>query len=387
MPTPQQQNYRQMIDSVLKKYPDYDVNQVKQDINDALREIMARRSWSGLVHYAILPVPASYLVGTVTTVQGSNVVNGVGTTWLWNDILTTSLQIGNVETGIIDVQPTSMANINPGMWLTVSGGNADQECVYVISIDQAASTFRARFAQIHVAGVSITCGSMAGRQFRTNSNCPFYTVTGLVSPTQLIISFPWAYSSLSNTSYEITLVYVSFGQDVKEMLTMVNPDRQYQFYLNCPKALLDAQDPRRSWSSMPFRLAYHEPDPAGAPLYEIWPRPTSVASYPYIYLRAWTPLEGDNDILPNGIRSDIVTKIARAEAASWAGHKLIQGGVYYDMQLASRLKAEAEKGIQEMKNEDDSTAIMQLVYQYRNWGYGGGPPPNWYNTDSQSYLV
>ena len=220
-----------------------------------------------------------------------------------------------------------------------------------------------------------------------HSNSPFYTVVGLTSATSLILNIPWAYSNLANYSYEITMVYVSFGQDVKQMLTMVNPDRQFQFDLNTPKAQLDAIDSRRSVTSMSYRAAFHAPDPAGAPLYEIWPRPTSQASWPYIYAKAWVPLSGDNDILPMGIRSDVIIKMARAEAASWAGHKLIQGGVYYDINLATKLSQEAEKQIQEMKLEDDSTAIMQLVYQYKSWRTGVNIPIDWYNQDWQSYNV
>ena len=72
-----------------------------------------------------------------------------------------------IETGIIDVTPASMAGITPGRWLTISPGNADQECVFVIKIDAAAGTFRANFSQTHAFGVNIWCGSMAGRQFRT----------------------------------------------------------------------------------------------------------------------------------------------------------------------------------------------------------------------------
>jgi hypothetical protein len=167
---------------------------------------------------------------------------------------------------------------------------------------------------------------------------------------------------------------------------MVNPDRQYQFKVNDPTALLDAVDPRRSVSSQPYRAAYHGPDPGGAPLYEIWPRPTSEAAFPYFCIRQWTPLTEDNDLLPQGIRSDVLIKMGCGEAARWPGHKAKEGGIYYDPRLGETYMAEAEREIERMKLEDDSTAIMQLVYQYTKWKWGG-PGPDYYSTDYESYYV
>jgi len=386
MPTSQNQNYHEMWDAVLKKFPLYDTVQVKQDINDILRGIIARRAWSGLVKYAILSVPAQVTTGTVSVVKDSNVVTGVGTTWPVSDLVSTTLAEPNIETGIIDLTPTSMASIRPGQWLILAGGAATEEGIFVISVDATTGTFRANCSNIQTAGATITGSSYAGRQFRLMSNTPFVTVMGFTSPTRMLIDRPWPYSTLSDQSYEITLVWASFGQDCKEVLTMVNPDRQYQFRVNCQKAEIDASDPRRAISQMPYKLAFHESDPAGSPLYELWPRPVSLAAYPYFYIKQWTPLENDNDMLPNGIRSDVIVKLAKAEAAQWPGHKKLDGGIYYDPPLAIRLQEQAEIDIQYMKNEDDSTAVMQMVYKYQRWPYGG-PGPDYYQTDYESYYV
>lgn len=386
MPTPQSQNFREIYDAVGKKFPLYDPIQAKQDVNDNLRMIMARRTWSGLVKYGILAVPASYTTGTVSTTRNSKVITGVSTAWAFNDVVNTTLVNDIISTGILDATPTSMTNIEAGRWLTIDGGTASEEAVFVISIDPTSATFRAAFSKTHLAPAAILSGSLAGRQFRINSLTPFMTCVGFTSATRMLVDFNWPIASMATQSYEITMVYVSFGQDVKEMLTMVNPDRQYQFDVNSQKALLDATDPRRAVSQMPYKLAYHTTDPAGAPLYEMWPRPTSEAAYPYFYIREWSPLVEDNDLLPNGIRSDVLTKLGRAEAARWPGHKGLQGGIYYDPQLANSLIVEAERDIDYMKNEDDSTAIMQLVYQYKKWRFGGAGP-DYFQTDYESWYV
>jgi hypothetical protein len=375
-----------MVDAVLKKFPSYDKTLCEQDINDSIRMLMGRRNWSGLVVYGILSVPAQYATGTVTVTQNSNVVTGVGTVWPFNDVVNTTLLTATIEAGIIDFQPTALTGIVPGIWVTIDGGNAGEEAVFVMSVNAAAATFQAACTKTHTSGVTITSGSMAGRQFRINSNSPFVTAVGFTSATRMLINQGWPYLSLATQSYEITMVYASLGQDVKEVLTMVNPDRQYQFIVNAAKVQLDADDPRRAISQMPYKLAFHTTDPAGAPLWEMWPRPTSVAAYPFFYIKATTPLISENDILPNGIRSDVVVKLAKAEAARWPGHKVIDGGIYYDPRLADSLVAEAERDIGYMKNEDDSTAIMQLVYQYRKWRYGG-PGPDYFQNDYESNFV
>lgn len=375
-----------MVDQVLKKYPLYDASRVKDDINEALRSLTARRPWSGLVQYSVLAVPAQYTTGTVTVTASSNIVTGVSTAWPFTDLVNTTISTATIESGIVDITPAAMTNIIPGRWLVLNGGGAAEEAVYVIAIDSAQGTFRARTTTTHAAGQTITCGSLAGRQFRTSSASPFATCAGFTSATRMILDRTWPLATAATQSYEITAVYVSLGQNVAEILTMVNSDRQYRFDVTCTKAELDSIDPRRAQSQMPWRMAFHETDLAGAPLWELWPRPTSLAAYPVFYIKHWNPLDGDNDILPNGIRSDVLVKMARAEAARWPGHKTLQGGIYYDLKLSESLMGEAEREVAYMKNQDDSTAIMQLVYQYRRWPLGGGGG-QYHETDDLSWGV
>src|SRR6267142_1889072 len=163
MPTPQQQNYREIVDAVLKKFPSYDAILARQDLNDNLRTIMARRVWSGLVKYSILTVPDQYVAGIVNVTQFSNVVTGTSTAWPFNDLVNTTLSNAPIASGIVDFTPAAMTNIIPGRWVTLDGGNAGEEAIFVIAINIDAGTFRARASKVHAAGVTITCGSYAGR--------------------------------------------------------------------------------------------------------------------------------------------------------------------------------------------------------------------------------
>ncbi len=363
-----------MVDNVLLDYPSYDVANVKQGINDHLRNIMARRNWSGMCGYKILSVPAYYTTGTVTTTLGSNVVTGTGTAWAVDDIVSTTLDQTTLETGVIDVTPASMTGITTSQWLLIDGGNAGEEAVYVIRVNADEGTFQARFTRTHASGVTITCSSLMGRQIRVSINVPYITITGVSSATRLLLESPWPLTVAANNGYSIFLAITTLGDDAKYVISMVNNQNQYQFDLTMPIGHLDWIDPLRTASNFPFRLVFRTTDPAGTPMWELYPRPISQAAFPYIYMKEWNPLVGDNDLLPNGIRSDVLVKRVKADAARWPGHKLKDGGAYYDPRLGVQLMEESERDIAYMQREDDSTNIATMMYQWRRWPVGGSGP-------------
>jgi hypothetical protein len=365
-----------MVDSVRLRFPEYDVAMVKRDINDSVRTITSRRAWSGLLQQGVLQTMAAYNTGTVTLTPGSNVVTGSGTSWPTDDSADTTLSEATIESNAyIDFTPVSMSGIQAGVYVLIDAGLSNQEAVFVISTTQ--TTFRAYCVNTHDAGETVTRSSRAGQQIRTQPGQPFMTVTGVVTATSLLINMNWGGSLISNHDYSISQVYVSLGQDVKQILTMVNPQMTYRFAVDVPQIVLNQRDAQRSATQWSFALSYLQPDPGGSPLYEIYPRPTTVQQFPYIYMRAWSPMSDNNAILPNGIRSDVLVKMAMAAAARWPGHKIKAGGIYYDPKLAESYLREVEREIEFMKEEDDSTAMMQLLWQYNSWRVGAGGGPDW----------
>ncbi len=138
MPTPQQENFRQMVDNVLQDFPHYQASLCRRRINDHLRNVIARRPWSGLVKYDVLFVPAQFTTGTVDVTLNSATVTGTGTAWPVSDDISTTLSSATVETGIIDATPASLTGIQAGQYLLIDGGGASQEAVFVISTDAEA---------------------------------------------------------------------------------------------------------------------------------------------------------------------------------------------------------------------------------------------------------
>jgi len=380
MPSPQYENLRQMIDNVLEDYPHYEESIVRRKINDHLRNLISRRPWSGLIKYNIMSVPAPYVTGLVNVTLGNRYIVGIGTGWPTNDIVNTTLSLAVGDTGYQETTPVSMTGIIAGRWLLVGQGTANEETVFVIST--TATTFVASYTKTHAAAETVLCSSLAGLQFRPGFYSPFYTVTGVPTATSIILDKPWGSPTATNSGYSISTVYVSFGQDAKMIFSIVNQARSWQLFLHAPKAYLDHKDPRRQNQGSVYMAVFHETDPAGAPLWELYPRPNNEQVFPYFYQKHWAPLENDLDILPNGIRSDVIVKKVKSEAARWPKHRILEGGIYYDTNISLALAREAEMDIEQMQMDDDNTNIMRMFWEYQRFRFGD---EFWQSHDPESF--
>lgn len=354
-----------MIDHVLGDFPHYPEQLVERSINDHIQKTIARRPWSGLTQYGVLSVPDEEKTGTVATTLGSNAVTGTGTSWAVNDKTNTTVSVTTTETGIIDLTPVSMTGIEEGVYLLIDGGEAAEETVFVLRV--TTTTFQADFANVHSSTETIERSSLAGLQFRTDFNAPFSTVTGVSSTTRLLLDKVWPIATSTGKSYTITLVFTSFGRDLKWLYTVVNLTRRFQLIVNYTKQVLDHSDPQRAATQSTFMAVFHATDPGGSPLFELYPRPLTDKAFPYFYIKVASRLTQDNEFLPNGIRSDVIVKQVEADAFRWAQHKKVAGGIYYDPAVARDLISEARVETEEMASDDDNTHIMRMMWDYKNW--------------------
>lgn len=73
--------FGQMIGAIQSENPDIDPSDIQVEINNIVRRIYDRREWSGLFIYGQIVTPAWITGGSVALTQGSNQVQGTGTTW------------------------------------------------------------------------------------------------------------------------------------------------------------------------------------------------------------------------------------------------------------------------------------------------------------------
>jgi len=358
-----------MQDHVLSVCPKYPPQLLRRKINDNLRLVTSKRVWSGLTKVQILSVPAAYAVGTIDAISGSNVVTGTATAWPVGDLVSTDLAADVISAEVLDATPTSMAGIEPNTYVLIDGGGANEEAVYVIST--TATTFQAAFAKTHLATETVTVSSLSNLQLKVGINSPFYTVTGISSPTRFLMDKVFAQPDEIGATYSLSLVYTNFAPDLKMLISVVNLERRYRIIIHMPKDTIDYADPHRTLTQTTYMVVSHEVDPAGSQLYELYPRPISQQAIPFFYHFQFPPLEDDGDILPNGIRSDVLVRLTTADALVWPKHKIIEGGIYYDPAEATRLKSQAVMDIEAMEMEDDNTMIMRQQWSYADWPFGG----------------
>jgi hypothetical protein len=83
-PYVQQGNFGQMVGWVLNKNPDQDPESVKVDINMEVRKIYDRRTWYGLMVRGQIATSGFFIGGTCNLTNGTNLVQGNGTSWTYS---------------------------------------------------------------------------------------------------------------------------------------------------------------------------------------------------------------------------------------------------------------------------------------------------------------
>lgn len=80
-PFANQQSFGQCVGEVLDANPDWDPESIKVRLNGIVRKIYDRRTWYGLMIRGQINTTGFVLGGSVNITQGSQTVQGVGTTW------------------------------------------------------------------------------------------------------------------------------------------------------------------------------------------------------------------------------------------------------------------------------------------------------------------
>lgn len=80
-PYVQQQNFGQMKGNVLSWNPDMPPSAVEVSLNSHIRKIYDRRTWYGLMIRGQITTQKLYIGGSCTLTAGTNLVQGIGTTW------------------------------------------------------------------------------------------------------------------------------------------------------------------------------------------------------------------------------------------------------------------------------------------------------------------
>jgi hypothetical protein len=286
LPYVQQQNFAQMQGWVSDNNPDLDFSSIQVIINNVVRVIYDRRTWYGLMIRGQIATSGFTIGGSVNITQGSNQIQGVGTSWT---------------------------------------------------------------------------PAVIGQCFRLGYNTPPYVIKQLDVTNQIItIEMPWAGVSYTGAGYFLAQYYYSPGPNVKYLHTCRNLIMAWRMRLDYTQQTLDSIDPWRINVFSPSCLAQLPPDQNGAYQVELWPVPSIIQALPFIAVVQPPNLVNDTDSLPPYIRTDIVTKMAIADAKVYRGPKLNK---YYDMAESQRLRGEAEVELNHLALADENLYRQSLLYE------------------------
>lgn len=212
---------------------------------------------------------------------------------------------------------------------------------------------------IQGTGTTWTPG-LVGQQFRLGFNTPPYTILSVDPFAQTLqLEMPWASSSFSSAGYFIAQYYYALGPTIRYIHTAKNMIQAWRLWLNYNQQTLDALDPWRATVFTPVALVQMPPDPNGNYMVELWPVPSIVQALPFIAMIQPPNLVSDQDTLPVGMRTDIITKFGVAWAKTYRGPKTNK---YYDKAEADRLRGEAEREIQYMAKTDEDLYRQNIIY-------------------------
>jgi hypothetical protein len=109
--------------------------------------------------------------------------------------------------------------------------------------------------------------AMVGRQIRVSGlNYPYYTIQGVLSPTELLMDQPWAGADVSAQSYQILNVYIPMPQDFHHIYSMVDIQNAVRIWPFATENELTVWDPQRSsigQVSAAVFLDYYQPSQTG----------------------------------------------------------------------------------------------------------------------------
>jgi hypothetical protein len=375
-----QENFRQMVDHVLSYNPDVPPQLVKRRLNTRLRQVQDRRMWGGLLVRGELSVPAAYTTGDINATRGSNVITGNATLWPVSDLVSTTLATAITATGEYqDVYPTSMTGIDAGDWLLFDDGLATQEVVLVLSV--GSTSFKAKPTIAHGIGASITKSSLVRRQWRLGVTRPFYNIRAVTASQTLLLDLPYGHSSATSVTYQICQAYVSLGQNMRMVWSVVNTAQGWRLRLNMPQEVLNTYDSWRQTTGWVYMLNDYIPDEIGRFQYELYPTPSMEQGFPYLAYRTVENMVEDEDTPPPAIPSHMLVNGAIADVMLYN-----RKSAYYDPTTSAEFNRQSEQDYLNAAMADDSIYMNNLMWAFSRYPFTQHGANYWQSHDVDSVM-
>ncbi len=229
----------------------------------------------------------------------------------------------------------------------------------IIISDQRSGTFGVTRGSTVITGVSVAFTSAdLGRQFRTGTSEPPYTIIRIISATSAQLDRSYGSPTSASIAGTILDAFVTMPEDFDRFQAVLDPASGFGLRLWNDSADLNSRDPQRSSTGTPFALvpAQYSPVPGleGRVRYELWPYSTSAYNYSMYYIAKASELEPDAYFKgPFQNRGDVIKLGALARCCAWPGTNEAKNPMF-DLKLAAAYdeKFEKELGGLDARDED-----------------------------------
>lgn len=225
--------------------------------------------------------------------------------------------------------------------------------------------------------------SMVGYQFRVGFSTPIYSITQVVSPTQLQLDLVWGAQTQTGVSYQIFNNLVSFGANVKRLLAVVNQRQGYRLMLNIPQEVLNIYDTWRTTTGWTTLVANYAPASNGTPLFELYPAPTFQQSFPFLAYIQPADMVNDTDYPVVSIRGDVILYGAIPQALTFRG----KANKYYDPNTAMSYQKMFDLELMKGQRSDNDLYQNDLIWEFDKFPMGQWGASFWQQHDADTWAI
>lgn len=378
--------FSRIANNVRLRCPSADILLAQNAVNNAFRQVAERRHWSWLIKFGQFISPPLYNIGTVTATNGLYVVIGSGTSWTSNltglqfrlgtsSPVYTILSVDSPTQITLDAAFGYQTSTNVGYQIYQAYFTPPSDFLTFMTIVDPRLNW-----QLHLNATQSEINQYDAQRAYVGTTYAFvqrdYTtayVGSVSAPVQIVGSgaIPQATGPFSGAVNAVFTVQIN-GSGASGTATYVW------------KAGNGAFSPTQTSDVNPVILqqgvnlyfpaigSYTNGDmfviqciavpQVGLPRFEGWPHYQGAYNWPFFYVSRATDLEDPGAVLPRTIRGDVLLKMALADMAQWPGNPPDKPNPYFNLGLADRLTAHAERMILELERQDDEIYETDTSY-------------------------
>jgi len=212
--------------------------------------------------------------------------------------------------------------------------------------------------------------SLLFQQFRVGVTSPIYTIIEVTDDTHLVIDSAFGGVTQSAVSYQVYTCFFPTPTDYFAMLTLWDPQNNWQLNPNVKQEELNAIDAQRANFGQAYVVSYRDTSieysgytgGPGVPRMELWPHAPS-RTYPFLYESRHPDLNDTGATLPRFIRGDVLLEGALTEAA-FTKKIGTRDNTYYDPIAGRYHDQKYMEMVAELERQDDEVDMQDLIRSY-----------------------